>query len=217
LDVLSPGAKDQLRRYLSKNVAGEVDERGQQPMQQPEQEETQDQNGKADRICALLEQAGVPPEAIERVRDMLEQQGNSDGTLTLQHEENGPITTKKAFDRRKRVARDEEEYGAASPNSSAMDQPPPFSGRPRESMDPTMPPESAEAQRDAALENMSRIQSLTPGDLVYKDGTPFSGRAPNGDQYIYGARLQRPAPAMDAASTKGFFTRFPDARRIRSL
>jgi hypothetical protein len=67
-------------------------------------------------------------------------------------------------------------------------------------MDPMMPPDSGEAQRDAALENMSRIQSLTPGDLVYKDGTPFSGRAPNGDQYIYGARLRRRAPAMDEAS-----------------
>jgi hypothetical protein len=80
-----------------------------------------------------------------------------------------------------------------------------------------VPPDSGEAQRDAALENISRIQSSTPGDLVYKDGTPFSGRAPNGDQYIYGARLRRHAPAMDEASAKGFFARFPDARRIRSL
>jgi hypothetical protein len=74
------------------------------------------------------------------------------------------------------------------------------------------------------------IRSFTPADVVYKDGTPFSGRAPNGDEYIHGARLRRPArdavtherghrstPAMDEASAEGFFARFPDARRIRSL
>jgi hypothetical protein len=93
-------------------------------------------------------------------------------------------------------------------------------------MDPIIPQHSSEAQRAAALENMSRIKSLTPGDLAYKDGVPFTGTMPNGDQYIHGARLRRPArdastqrghhstPAMDAASAEGFFTRFPEAARI---
>ena len=76
---------------------------------------------------------------------------------------------------------------------------------------------------------MSRIKSYTPGDLAYKDGVPFTGTTPNGDEYIHG-RLRRPARdavtherghrstlAMDEASAEGFFTRFPDARRIRSL
>jgi hypothetical protein len=85
-----------------------------------------------------------------------------------------------------------------------------------------------DAERHAAL-GMSRIKSLTPGDLVYKDGTPFTGTMPNGDQFIDGALLRRPARdastqrghrstlAMDEASAEGFFTRFPDARRIRKL
>jgi hypothetical protein len=81
-----------------------------------------------------------------------------------------------------------------------------------------------------ALENMKRIKSFTPGDVVYKDGTPFTGTMPNGDQFIHGARLRNPVrdasahvrghrstPAMDEASAEGFFTRFPDARRIRKL
>jgi hypothetical protein len=226
---LSKPALDAMKDYLSMNL-GETAESGQQGMQEPMQHEEQeiapaDQNDEADRICALLQQAGVPEHAIQRVRDMLEQDNNGDGTLSL----HGPITTKKAFDRagRRRTAKDQEQYGAGSPAGSSayagsaspktsMDQPPSFSGRPGESMDPMMPPDSGEAQRDAALENMSRIQSLTPGDLVYKDGTPFSGRAPNGDQYIHGARLRRPAPAMDE-SAKGFFARFPDARRIQKL
>jgi hypothetical protein len=75
---------------------------------------------------------------------------------------------------------------------------------------------------------MSRIKSLTPGDLAYKDGVPFTGTTPNGDEYIHG-RLRRPARdavtqrgqrstlAMDEASAEGFFSRFPDARRFRSL
>jgi hypothetical protein len=71
---------------------------------------------------------------------------------------------------------------------------------------------------------------LTPGDLAYKDGVPFTGTMPNGDQYFHGARVRRPARdksiherghrstlAMDEASAEGFFTRFPDARRIRTL
>jgi hypothetical protein len=39
---------------------------------------------------------------------------------------------------------------------------------------------SDDAERHAALENMSRIKSLTPADVVYKDGTPFTGTTPNG-------------------------------------
>jgi hypothetical protein len=68
------------------------------------------------------------------------------------------------------------------------------------------------------------------GDLVYKDGVPFSGTMPNCDQFIHGALLRKPARdavtherghrstlAMDEASAEGFFARFPDARRIRKL
>jgi hypothetical protein len=216
---------DAMKDYLSMDL-GETNEWSPQGAEQTGMR--QDQGDLCQRILALLESAGLPPEQLQRVRDLIDSEGSGDGTLHLQHEENGPITTKKAFDKRRRTASDQEEDGAgssagssayagnASPKTS-IDQPPPSSGRPRGSMDPMMPPDSAEAQRDAALENMSRIQSLTPGDLVYKDGTPFTGTMPNGDQYIHGARLRRPAHAMDATSAKGFFTRFPDARRIRSL
>jgi hypothetical protein len=92
-----------------------------------------------------------------------------------------------------------------------------------------VPYTSGDAERRAALENMSRIKSLTPSDIAYKDGVPFTGTMPNGDEYIHG-RLRRPARdtltherghrstlAMDGASAEGFFTRFPDARRLRSL
>jgi hypothetical protein len=180
----------------------------------------QHQGDLGQRILALLEQAGLPEDQLQQVRDLIDSEGNGDGTLHLQHEGDAPmVQTTKAFDRRKRrTASDQEESGSSAYHSRAnMDQPPPFGGRPGESIDPMMPPDSGEAQRDAALENMSRIQSLTPGDLVYKDGTPFTGTTPNGDQFIHGARLRRPAPAMDEASAKGFFARFPDARRIRSV
>jgi hypothetical protein len=106
-----------------------------------------------------------------------------------------------------------------------QDQPPPFRGA---SQAPYTSP--GDAERHAALENMKRIRSLTPGDLAYKDGVPFTGTMPNGDQYLHGARLRNPARdahtherghrftgAMDAASTKGFYERYPDAARIRIL
>jgi hypothetical protein len=112
-------------------------------------------------------------------------------------------------------------------NRPGMDQPPPFSGAPRTGGVPYT--SSGDDERHAALENMSRIQS-EPGDRVYKDGVPFTGTTPSGDEYIHGARLRRSARdtstrggrhgsrlAMDAASAEAFFTRFPDARRLRSL
>jgi hypothetical protein len=65
---------------------------------------------------------------------------------------------------------------------------------------------------------------------MYKDGTPFTGTAPNGDQFIHGALLRRPARdahtherghrftgAMDSASAKDFADRWPEIARIRVL
>ena len=114
--------------------------------------------------------------------------------------------------------------GGESPGFG-QDQPPPFRGAPQAPYT-----SSGDAERHAAL-GMSRVESLTPGDLVYKDGTPFTGTASNGDQFIHGARLRNPARdavthegghhftgAMDsAAAKKSFAERWPEIARIRVL
>jgi hypothetical protein len=102
LDVLSPGAKDQLRRFLSKDQSPPLPYSGTPMSDQEPEEESGDLNSK---ICALLEQAGVDPAIIARVRELA-----GDGTLSLQHEEDGPFTTQKAFD---------EQYGAGSSAGSS--------------------------------------------------------------------------------------------------
>jgi hypothetical protein len=45
-------------------------------------------------------------------------------------------------------------------------------------------PSSGDAERHAALENMSRIQS-EPGDRVYKDGVPFTAPATVRARYLH--------------------------------
>jgi hypothetical protein len=105
-----------------------------------------------------------------------------------------------------------------------QDQPPPFRGEPQA---PYTSP--GDAERHAAL-GMSRIKSLTPGDLVYRDGTPFTGTTPNGDQYLHGARVRNPARdahtrergrrftgAMDSAAAKAFAERWPEIARVKVL
>jgi hypothetical protein len=182
-------------------------------------EEETDVRGDADpgagdlgsQILDFLHDAGVDPKVCERVKALLDA-GNGDGTLRISHGDEGP------------AGRPSSGYDPTGESRGfGQDQPPPFRGAPQAPYT-----SSGDAERRAAL-GMSRIKSLTPGDLVYKDGTPFTGTTPNGDEYIHG-RLRRPArdavtherghhstPAMDAASAEGFFTRFPDARRIRSL
>jgi hypothetical protein len=207
LDALGDDSARQVHAHLAKRFARDLD---------PDEED----DGKADigvgdletELCDLLSGAGVSPEIVQRVHDMFAANGG-DGTLRLTHGDQG---------------------SAGGPSSGydptgespgfGQDQPAPFRGAPQAPYT-----SSGDAERRAAL-GMSRIKSLTPGDLVYKDGTPFTGTTPNGDQYLHGARLRRPARdahtherghrftgAMDAASAEGFFTRFPDARRIRSL
>jgi hypothetical protein len=147
LSALTPGARDQLRRYLSKDqlpapAMAEPPPMGGTPMDQEPDEEEEGGGGLTDRVCSLLEEYGLPDEVIDKVRAL-----GSDDLAVHQpdvhiHKDDGPVVTKKAFDKRRRMGRDAE-YGAgssagssaypgsASPNSSARDQgPPPFPGMP---------------------------------------------------------------------------------------
>ena len=175
----------------------------------PQDEEGDDE--RLDRICSLLEEAGVPAAAIAKVREQML------GTGPVRSSAGGAIPGGLT--------------GSHDPANrrQGMDEPPPFPGAPRAGGGPAPYTSSGDADRHAALENMSRIRALTPSDIAYKDGVPFTGTMPNGDEYIHGALLRRPARdtltqrghrstlAMDAASAEDFFTRFPDARRLRKL
>jgi hypothetical protein len=200
------------------------------PATLPTQDQEEDPD-RVERICALLEEAGVPEPAIAQVRESCKAMATA---AILHCGDRRPLTPRRPTTLAGLVpARPRRVTGHRRTKLGyETDEPAPFSGRPTAGgkMDPVIPPHSSEAQRAAALENMSRIRSFTPADNTYKDGTPFTGTMPNGDQYIHGARLRRPArdavtherghrstPAMDEASAEGFFTRFPDARRIRSL
>jgi hypothetical protein len=207
LDVLSPTAKDQLRRYLSKDqlpsaaMAPQQPPNGGTPMSDQEiEEEEQGGDGLNDKICSLLEEYGVDPSIIDRVRELA-----GDGTLSLQHEGDPPVfTTKKAFDRRKRTARDEEfgagpkRYNPAGMQTWAIDQPE-FPGVPRTDV-PGPFEASGDANRRLALDSMRRIRV---------DGPPASSIARD--------RRERKL-AQDARDrTKpelGFLMRFPEASRF---
>jgi hypothetical protein len=209
LDVISDSSARQLLSHLKRRFAHDEEE--------ADDHQARDADvgnpGIVSEVVDFLRDCGIDPKICQRVEQMLDA-GNSDGTLRISHDDEGP---------------------AGGPSSGydptgespgfGQDQPPPFRGAPQA---PYTSP--GDAERHAALENMKRIKSLTPGDLAYKDGVPFTGTMPNGDQFIHGALLRRPARdtlthegrhgstlAMDAASAEGFFTRFPDARRIRIL
>jgi hypothetical protein len=202
IDARSPQAKDSLRKYLSKDVAGETDEWSQQEMQ-PGMLEAEDQNGLGEKVCALLESAGVDPTIIDRVRELA-----GDGTLTMRHEGDPPVfTTKKAFDRR-RSARDEE-FGAGPRNydpsgmqTGAIDQPPHFPGVPRTDI-PGPLQSSSDFNRKFAMDCAKRIK-------IDPYGTPPASSL---------ARDRRERKiAQDARDrTKpeyGFLMRFPEAARF---
>jgi hypothetical protein len=96
---------------------------------------------------------------------------------------------------------------------TAMDEPLPFSGRPRPGgrMDAMTSASrgGSDAERQMALRNSSRVRVDSPGgdaQQFYRNGTL--------DQHAY-ANRDRP-PAMDsAASLKGFLWRYPGAARIK--
>jgi hypothetical protein len=147
------------------------------------------------QILDFLHDAGVDPKICERVKALLDA-GNGDDQVPAGEPSSG--------------------YDPTNQSADAMvgaDEPPPFRGAPQA---PYTSP--GDAERHAALENMKRVRSFTPADLTYKDGTP------NGDQYIHGARLRRPAGdahqrghrftgAMDSAAAKEFADRWPEIAR----
>jgi hypothetical protein len=214
LDALSRDSAKQVHDYLRKRLARDVDpgdlddwQHGPAAGSQDQQEED---DRRLDKLCALMAEAGVSDDKIEKIREWV-LAGGADGDLLLRHKGDQGVVGAPGV-------------GYDPLNRPGMDQPPPFRGAPQA---PYTSP--GDAERHAALENMSRIRS-EPGDRVYKDGVPFTGTTPSGDEYIHGARLRRSARdtstrggrhgsrlAMDAASAEAFFTRFPDARRLRSL
>jgi hypothetical protein len=219
LDGLSPKVRralDQMKRDVDRPTLDAMtnylsDGPEEAPMQQGMSgagtEETQDQNGKADRICALLEQAGVPPEAIQRVRDMLDMDNYGDGELLLQHQ-GGPVQSKKAFVKLRRMGRDEE-YGAGprSGYSAAgmqinQDQPMfPGAPEPGGGMMPLSGPlqTSSDENRRIAMNAAKNIKVL--------DARPASSYAKDRRQ------LAQDAKARERNSLE-FYLRYPDAARI---
>jgi hypothetical protein len=211
LDALGDDSARQVHSYLGKRLArdfdpGDVDDWQDGPAAGSHDEESDDE--RLDRICSLSEEAGVPAAAIAKVREQML------GTGPVRSSASGAISGGP--------------YDPAN-RRHGIDEPPPFPAAPRAGGGQLPYASSGDADRHAALENMKRIRSLTPCDRAYKDGVPFTGTMPNGDEYIHGALLRRPArdmltqrgqrstPAMDAASAEDFFTRFPDARRLRKL
>jgi hypothetical protein len=212
LNSLSRDSMRQVRDHLSRQLADEEDD--------PHDKTCEDSVSSGDlgsEIVDFLESCGIDDKILERVRALVES-GRGDGTLHITHRgdqdpSGGPSS---GYD-----------PTGKSP-SFGQHQPPPTPGTPRTggSMMPYTSP--GDADRHAALENMSRIRSFTPADLTYKDGTPFTGTMPNGDQYIHGARLRRPAGdahqrghrftgAMDSAAAKEFADRWPEIARVRVL
>jgi hypothetical protein len=163
-----------------------------------------------EQICAMLEEAGVPEEVIEQVRERLGAT-ESDGNLAILHKgDRRLLTTKKAFD--------SPAYGTGpvTPRSGAVpggpaqqygaDMPPPFSGRPTPGgqMLPITSTASQAADRRLARDAARHTKIAdAAGGLHYAKDAPRAGR---------GTRM-----AFDSNSLRNFHRRFPDAARIRVL
>ena len=98
----------------------------------------------------------------------------------------------------------------------ANDVPPPFSGRPTagEGQDPIS--SASRAKSKSPAEYARRIKSLTPGQLAYDNGTPFTGER-NGVRYLQGKRLASRPRNVSGSSLQDYASRFPDAARIKVL
>jgi hypothetical protein len=138
LSALSPGARDQLRRFLSKDQQLPMTEQPPPPTggtstmsdQEPDEEE-EGGGGLNEKICALLEEYGLPDEIIDKVRAL-----GSDDLAVHQPDvhihKDHPITTQqKAYDRKRRTARDEQYGAGSSAGSSAYPAEPSHSPKPR--------------------------------------------------------------------------------------
>jgi hypothetical protein len=116
---------------------------------------------------------------------------------------------------------DNEEFkqllGGLSPNP-AEDEPPPFSGRPTPGggQDPITSASRARSSARSPAEDARRILSLTPGQLVYDMGRPFTGER-NGVLYSEGVRLKSRPRKVSSSSMKDYASRFPGAARIKVL
>ena len=101
----------------------------------------------------------------------------------------------------------------------AEDEPPPFSGRPTAggSQDPITSASRAEDWKSPAMDaNARRIKSLTPGQLAYSNGTPFTGEL-DGYRYYQGVRLDSRPHKLSSSSMEDYASRFPGAARIKVL
>jgi hypothetical protein len=99
----------------------------------------------------------------------------------------------------------------------AEDLPPPFSGRPTPGggQDPSTAASRARPSYSFA-EDAKRIKSLTPGQLAYDMGSPFTGER-GGIRYYQGVRLKGPRRKVDASSLQSYAKRFPGTARIKVL
>jgi hypothetical protein len=176
LDALSDDSARQVHDYLGKRLGRD---------QEPDDEE--EAGGRVDKICELLEQAGVSPEHIDKVRAVLA----DDGDLHLVHRgdqdpSGGPSS---GYDPMNRSA------GAMVGN-----EPPPFPGAPRAGGG--MVPLSSSTSDRRAARDMARFGKIADaaGHISYAKDVPPP---------------RQPKPmAMDSKSRADFLKRFPDAARI---
>jgi hypothetical protein len=100
----------------------------------------------------------------------------------------------------------------------AEDVPPPFSGQPTPGggQDPSTSASRARSSAKSPAEDAKRILSLTPGQLAYDNGTPFTGER-NGVRYMQGVRLTNRPRKLSSSSMEDYASRFPGAARIKIL
>jgi hypothetical protein len=152
-------------------------------------DEAQDQDpDQIEQICSLLEQAGVPEEVIEQVRERLGGEGEGDGNLAILHKgDQRPFTTKKAYDVQGGPASQYDPGGRAA-RLSTDDTVPPFRGKPE--VGGGMVPLTARDNRRMAMDAIKRIKVLDGVGCTYRVKDAPRPRRPTG-------------MAMDSASSAG--------------
>ncbi len=191
------------------------------------------------RICEFLERNGVNAEDVAHVRHIMRMHASDRRSADDRHltddrrpADDAAVGIRKAYD-----SSDDDSFGTVR-GGGGRDEPPPFPGRPNPggTLDPLSGQDRDYQQIQAMKRAMDRVRSDTPGDLIYKDGRPFSGVSEGGNTYLHGRRLKTPArdgqhgfshqrradaPAMDADTVRrtfgSFADRFPDSKRIRCL
>jgi hypothetical protein len=159
-----------------------------------------------EQICALLEQAGVPEEVIEQVRERLEGNGEgeteSDGNLAILHKgDQRPFTTKKAYDSPIQGGPSGQYDPGGRAARLSTDEPPAFRGAPRVGGSQVPLSVSADTNRRMAMDSIRRVKVLDNVGCTYRVKDAPRPRKPN-------------TMAFDSASLRSFIRRFPDAARL---